>query len=71
MTSEKPQKAGLLALVGSVASAALGIQSNRNRERDFAGGNPYRFVIGGIVGTILFVLTMWLIVRTVLRATGA
>ena len=68
---DKPQKPGLMALAASIVSAAMGVQSDKNRERDFAGGNPYRFVVAGILGTLLFVLTMWLIVRAVLRASGA
>ncbi len=60
----------LLQTMKSVLAAGFGVQSSRNRERDFSGNNPVRFVIAGLMGTALFVLIMILIVRLVLRAAG-
>ncbi|MFO1435583.1 MAG: DUF2970 domain-containing protein [Gammaproteobacteria bacterium] len=39
-----PAKSKLLDLLKSVAGAAIGIQSNKKRERDFSGSHPGRYV---------------------------
>ncbi len=70
-SDENPEaRRSLISLFGSIAAAAMGVQSHKNRERDFSSGSPARFVIGGIIGTVLFVLTMYFIVRFVLRSAG-
>ncbi|HTT09165.1 MAG TPA: DUF2970 domain-containing protein [Gammaproteobacteria bacterium] len=61
---------GLLQTMKSVLAAGFGVQSAKNRERDFTGGSPGRFVVAGLIGTAIFVLTMVLIVRMVLRLAG-
>ncbi|HRC69134.1 MAG TPA: DUF2970 domain-containing protein [Candidatus Competibacter denitrificans] len=55
----------------SVLSSFLGVQSARNRERDFEHGRPAHFIIVGIGLTILFILAIWLVVKLALRAAGA
>ena len=50
----------------SVAAAFLGVQSSRNRERDFTRGRPIQFVIGGVIGTLLFLLSIYLFVRVLI-----
>ena len=50
----------------SVIAAAFGVQSSRNRERDFSRGNPVVFIIAGFVFTALFVLTIVGVVYLVL-----
>lgn len=60
-----------LHVMGSVFAAGLGIQSSKNRERDFKQGNFKAFVITGIVFTLLFIGTVFAIVQMVLRNTGA
>lgn len=39
------------------------MQSKANKERDFQHGKPLHFIVGGLVGTLLFVLGVWLFVR--------
>lgn len=51
---------------GSVLASFFGVQSSRNRRRDFAHGKAVHFLIVGIVATASFVLVIWLIVRLVL-----
>lgn len=60
------QSLSLLQIVGSTMAAALGVQSSRNRERDFTRGKPLHFIIAGIVFTVLFVLTIVFVVNLVL-----
>ena len=62
----KIKKRSLLSFVLSILAAAVGIQSDKNRERDFANGNPLVFVIGGIFFTLLFIASVATIVGLVL-----
>lgn len=74
--SEQPKKSpedeepGLtpLQVVGSVFSAALGVQSSENRERDFKKGRFGVFIAAGIIFTALFVGTVYLVVSAVLSS---
>jgi len=66
----KPKKPGLGSLVKSILAAAIGVQSNKNRERDFQEGNPLAFIIGGFVFTLLFIATMATVVGLVLSNNG-
>jgi len=50
----------------SVIAAALGVQSSKNRERDFTYGSPVVFIFAGFVFTALFVLTIVGVVYLVL-----
>ena len=50
----------------SVLAAAIGVQSAKNRERDFTRGNPLVFVTAGLIFTVVFVLTLVGIVHLVL-----
>ena len=52
--------------IKSVASAFLGVQSNKNRERDFSQGRFSHFVIVGLIGVILFILTLVAVVSLVI-----
>ena len=55
-----------LEMLGSTLSAALGVQSERNRERDFSRGKASHFILMGLGFTIVFVIIMVLIVKLVL-----
>ncbi|MDB6062256.1 MAG: hypothetical protein JWM78_2359 [Verrucomicrobiaceae bacterium] len=72
MSAEKPpaeqKPPGLLQIVASVFSAAVGIQTKKNQERDFKHGKARVFIISGIVFTLLFILTVFSIVRLVLAS---
>lgn len=61
------KKPGILQIALSVIAAAFGVQSDANRQRDFSQANPIAFIIGGIVFTVLFVLTLVGIVMLVVR----
>ncbi len=66
----KKKKTNIGALVKSILAAAIGVQSNKNRERDFEEGNPLAFIIGGFVFTALFIGTIATIVGFVLSTNG-
>jgi hypothetical protein len=59
-----------LQVVASTVAAAFGVQSSRNRARDFAAGKPVHFILAGVAFTVLFVLGMILLVRLVLTAAA-
>ena len=60
---------GLLAVAGSVGAAMIGVQSRKNRERDFTHGKPLHFVVGGLIGTAVFLLVVWLLVQYVIATS--
>lgn len=57
-------------VVTSTVAAAFGVQSSRNRERDFSRGKASHFIIAGIVFTVLFVLAVVGVVNLVLGSAG-
>gem|GEM_PF-217644 len=63
--NEKTGVSGLQVLQSTFA-AAFGVQSSKNRERDFSEGRASQFIVAGIVFTLMFVGIMILIVRAVL-----
>ena len=67
--SEQPsnqQKPRLISVVKSILAAGIGVQSEKNRTRDFEQGNPLTFIIGGIIFTLLFIATVATVVGFVL-----
>jgi hypothetical protein len=67
--TEKDQEksVGPLQAIASVFAAAFGVQSSKNRERDFKQGRFRNFVIAGVLFTAFFVGTVYLVVTTVLE----
>jgi len=53
-------------IVMSVMAAFLGVQNDKNRQRDFAGGNIKIYIAVGIVVTIGLVLGLMMLVKLVL-----
>ncbi len=68
LSEQNRKPPSLLQVVASVLSAFFGVQSQRNRERDFSHGNPFVFIAVGVVLTALFVLAVWSVVQMVLPA---
>jgi hypothetical protein len=58
--NEQPteQPLTLMQLIGSALAAASGVQSSKNRARDFSRGTPLQFVIVGVLFTAVFVLLL-------------
>jgi divalent metal cation (Fe/Co/Zn/Cd) transporter len=54
----------------SVLASFFGVQSSKNRERDFRHGKPAHFIAMGLGVTVLFVLLVILVVRITLRQAG-
>jgi len=64
---KKEKSPGLKETIGSVLAAAFGVQSRKNRERDFKHGKARNFIVAGIVFTVLFIGVVTLVVNVVLK----
>ena len=58
-------------VVASVFAAGLGVQSSKNRERDFKQGRAGVFIAAGVIFTLLFIGAVFLVVQLVLKSAGA
>lgn len=58
-------KPNLLHVVKSVLAAAIGVQSEKNREVDFKHGSLPAYIIVGLIGTVLFILAIVTVVSLV------
>lgn len=65
--SRKPR---FIDIVKSTLAAAAGVQSNKNRERDFAHGNILAYVVSGLIFTVLFIMTVVMVVNMVIGASS-
>lgn len=54
-TSDTQEKVSAKDILQSVFAAALGVQSSKNRDRDFKQGNIGIFIAAGIIFTALFI----------------
>jgi hypothetical protein len=51
----------------SVFQASFGVQNHNNKQRDFETGSAKGFVFAALIFTLLFVLTLVIVVNLVLR----
>jgi len=54
-------------VVLSILAAAFGVQSHKNRERDFSGGNLFSYIIASLIFFAIFVGGLILLVNFLLR----
>lgn len=57
-------------IVKSTLAAALGVQSSKNRERDFSRGSLPVYIVSGIIFTALFIAVLVVIVRMIVASSG-
>ncbi len=57
-------------VLGSGLASMFGVQSNRQREKDFTHGKPSQYVIIGLIVTVVFMLTIWSVVSLVMKLAG-
>ncbi len=62
----KPERLSFWQMLGSTLAAAFGVQSSKNRERDFTHGKASHFIFMGIAFTVIFVLAVVAVVKLVL-----
>ncbi len=53
-------------VIKSVLAAAIGVQSNDNRQKDFEQGSLSTYIIAGVIFTVLFICGIVFLVSTVL-----
>jgi len=53
----------------SVAAAFFGVQSNKNREKDFTEGKISHFIIVGVISVAIFIAVLLVIVNLVMPTT--
>ena len=61
---------GPLSIILSVLSAFFGVQSEKNRERDFQHGRPIHYILVGLIMTLLLILGVLIAVKLALRSAG-
>jgi len=54
-------------MLQSVLAAARGVQSGKNRSRDFTRGKPSHFILLGVLFTALFVIVLLVTVKLILH----
>lgn len=57
-------------MLSTILFGALGVQSNKARERDFSHGKPSHFILFGVGFMLVFILTIIGVVKLVLHLTG-
>ena len=67
---EQPERLNLLQVISSVFAAGLGVQSSKNRQRDFKQGRFGVFITAGIIFTLLFIGVVFTVVQLVLKNAG-
>ncbi len=68
--TKKKSKPALWPVVKSILAAGIGVQSNKNRERDFKYGNIYVYIVSGLIFTIMFIFTVVSVVKLVIHNAG-
>ena len=67
MEDDKPS---FLDVIKSVLASFFGVQSDKNRQRDFQHGSLWQFILVGLVLTVLFIVGMIVIVKIILASVG-
>lgn len=65
MTAESKKGARILQIAKAVIFAFMGIRKKSDLEQDAATLKPAELIIGGIIGAIIFVVSIIVIVRMV------
>ena len=69
-SADDKQSLNPLQVISSIFAAGLGVQSSKNRERDFKQGRAGVFIVAGIVFTLLFIGIVFTVVQLVLKSAG-
>ncbi|MEM1113400.1 MAG: DUF2970 domain-containing protein [Pseudomonadota bacterium] len=69
-TEDSPSRVSPVQVVVSVLAAGLGVQSSKNRERDFQQGRAGTFIAAGLIFTLVFIGVLFGVVQLVLRGAS-
>jgi len=67
--ADKTEGVGFINVLKSVFAAFFGVQSNKNRERDFASGKFWHFLVAGILLLLIFMAAVFGAVQYLLATT--
>ena len=70
MNDDDKKTPSLLDVARSVLWAFLGVQKNKNYERDFKHGKPSQYIIVGLIGVAIFIAILITVVRFALAMAG-
>lgn len=65
MTQQAPAKASFLAVVKAVFWSFLGVRKKKDYESDSVSISPVQVIVAGLIGAVLFVLTLVMVVKLV------
>lgn len=54
------QKPSFLQVIFSAIAAAFGVQSDKNRQRDFENGRITHYIAAGLLVTVMFIVLVYL-----------
>lgn len=69
-TQERKGSLNPMQVIASIFAAALGVQSSKNRKRDFQEGRAGVFLAAGFIATVIFIGIVVGIVQLVLKGAG-
>ena len=67
---ESDDNVSFWSMVHSVIAGIFGVQSDKNREKDFTKGDAGQFIALGIIATVILLIIMFMIVSSVLESAG-
>lgn len=70
MNDSKKDEPGFGSIVLSTLAAAFGVQSSKNRERDFVKGNFKAYVVSGLIFVVLFITGIVTLVKFLIANAG-
>lgn len=70
MSEEQKKEPGLLDVAKSVMWAFLGVQKQKNYERDFSHGKPWQYIVLGLIGVAIFITIVVTAVKFAMSLAG-
>ena len=70
MSDEQKKEPGLLDVARSVMWAFLGVQKQKNYERDFNHGKPWQYIVLGLIGVAIFITIVIMAVKFAMSLAG-
>lgn len=69
-STDPAQRTGPLQVMQSIAWSFFGVQSSRNRKRDFTAGNPWHYIVAALLMTGFVVLVFATAAQLAMRHLG-
>jgi hypothetical protein len=64
---DTPKHPGILKIIQGILAGAFGVQSSNQATKDFESRSPLPYIIAGVIFTLLFITTIYLIVNVVVK----